>query len=245
MHGNAWSCVYTAWLQRNQSSSGNMRVNHCFSHGGGGGRLQPVLMRHPPAICQTLGGGEFGGGRLEGVCRGGGFGRVGGSQGGGACTRPTTTTCIPPGRIGGLGYGGIYVIIALSGLCQEESLQGPDDEREARTQKNFGTVGAMAPTPLSLKTRGGGGGAGGCCIQGPGPPRPPRGFPLHIIKYINRTIQMHLYSCTENLRPRRCVRKKCTHVVGTVGLWLLGRLCWCFVCWCFGCWCFGCWTSGT
>ena len=42
--------------------------------------------------------------------------------------------------------------------------------------KNFGAVGAMAPTPLSLKTpRGGGGGlgAGGCRIQGPGLPPPP------------------------------------------------------------------------
>ena len=36
-------------------------------------------------------------------------------------------------------------------------------------KKNFGAVGAMAPTPLSLKTRGGGGGAGGCHKQGPGP----------------------------------------------------------------------------
>ena len=42
-------------------------------------------------------------------------------------------------------------------------------------QKKFGAIGAMAPTPLSLKTpgRGGGGGAGGCRIQGPGPPPPP------------------------------------------------------------------------
>ena len=44
-------------------------------------------------------------------------------------------------------------------------------------QKNFGAVGAMAPTPLSLKTRGGGGGrgAGGSCILGPGPAAPPWG----------------------------------------------------------------------
>ena len=42
-------------------------------------------------------------------------------------------------------------------------------------QKNFGAIGALASTPLSLKTQGGGGegGAGGCRIQGPGPAAPP------------------------------------------------------------------------
>ena len=42
-------------------------------------------------------------------------------------------------------------------------------------QKNFGAVGAMAPTPLSLKT------PGGDRIQGPGPaaPPPPMGDSLH------------------------------------------------------------------
>ena len=35
--------------------------------------------------------------------------------------------------------------------------------------------GAMAPTPLSFKTRGGGG--GGCRVQGPGPTAPPGGGP--------------------------------------------------------------------
>ena len=38
-------------------------------------------------------------------------------------------------------------------------------------KKKFGAVGAMAPTPLSLKTWGGGG--QGCCMQGPGPASPP------------------------------------------------------------------------
>ena len=41
-------------------------------------------------------------------------------------------------------------------------------------KKNFGAIGTMAPTPLSLKTRGGGGGGlGGCRIQGLGPAAPP------------------------------------------------------------------------
>ena len=40
-------------------------------------------------------------------------------------------------------------------------------------QKNFGAVGTMAPTPLSLEIPGGGGGgAGGCRIQGPDPAAP-------------------------------------------------------------------------
>ena len=41
-------------------------------------------------------------------------------------------------------------------------------------QKNFGAVGAMAPTPLSLKTRGGGGGLGGVAYKDWARP-PPRG----------------------------------------------------------------------
>ena len=46
------------------------------------------------------------------------------------------------------------------------SKHGWFDEMEACT-KNFGAVGTMALTPLSLKTWGG---AGGCRIQGPPPP---------------------------------------------------------------------------
>ena len=42
-------------------------------------------------------------------------------------------------------------------------------------QKNFGAVGAMAPTPLSLKTRGGGGGLGGVAYKDWARP-PPRAF---------------------------------------------------------------------
>ena len=41
-------------------------------------------------------------------------------------------------------------------------------------QKNFSAVGAMAPTPLSLKTRGGGGGLGGVAYKDWTRP-PPRG----------------------------------------------------------------------
>ena len=41
-------------------------------------------------------------------------------------------------------------------------------------QKNFSAVGAMAPTPLSLKTQGGGGGLGGVAYKDRARP-PPRG----------------------------------------------------------------------
>ena len=39
-------------------------------------------------------------------------------------------------------------------------------------QKNFGAVGAMAPTPLSLKTQGGGEGGGGVAYKDRGRPPP-------------------------------------------------------------------------
>ena len=48
-------------------------------------------------------------------------------------------------------------------------------------KKNFGAIGAMAPTPLSLKTRGGGGGGGwgGVAYKDRArPPPPPRGRSL-------------------------------------------------------------------
>ena len=79
-----------------------------------GGRLQPVLMRPTPQLSVKTRGGGGGGGGGQGVVLGGGqLGGVGGgfwpwggvSQGGGACARPTITTCIPPGGCvsGGLG----------------------------------------------------------------------------------------------------------------------------------------------
>ena len=48
--------------------------------GGGGGQLQPVLMRRPPQLSVKTWGGQFVGGRLEGV---GGGGSAGGCGGGG------------------------------------------------------------------------------------------------------------------------------------------------------------------
>ena len=149
--------------------------------GGGGATTTGPDATPPRAICQNLRGGGGaggpvgGGGRLEGVggvrCWGGG------SQGGGAYARPTTTKCIPAGGMcvwGGFGE-------AAGGCCEAGAADGQVCPQMGRcvhsgcgdlhfatnemdglmkgkhAQKNFGAVGAMAPTPLSLKTQGGGG----------------------------------------------------------------------------------------
>ena len=122
-------------------------------------------MRQPPQLSvKTWGGGgglrgQFGGGRLKrggGQLEDGGGGSAagGGSQGGGGggLCGPTTTTCIPPGGMcvpGVWGYGGMYVIIALSCLCREQSLKG-------RRWPLAG--GATAPDDYLSKPGGGGGG---------------------------------------------------------------------------------------
>ena len=71
----------------------------------------------------------------------------------------------------------MHAIIAISRLCQEESLKGLKDQRYSTPlneawDKKFGAVGGMAPTPLSFKTPGGGGGLGGVAYKDcPPPPR--------------------------------------------------------------------------
>ena len=139
-----------------------------------GGRLQPVLIRPTPWLSfKTCGGGGRGGG--GGGSAGGCGGGTGGSAGGGG---------VP--KVGGLrathyyhmhtswgdvclgvwGYGGMYVIIALSHLCQEESLKG---RRGKHAQKRLSAVGTMPPNPLSRAE----GGLRGGRIQGPSPAAPP------------------------------------------------------------------------
>ena len=104
-------------LDRNKSQTFELQLGQISTHtlppvGIPGGRLQPVLMRHPPQLSvKTRGGG--GGGKGVDLGRGVGWGAVGGgfrlggggSQGGGACARPTTTTCIPPGGCVSGGWG--------------------------------------------------------------------------------------------------------------------------------------------
>ena len=73
----------------------------CTGREHGGGRLQPVLMRHPPhkPSVKTWAGGSFflgGGGRLEGV--GGGGGRPWGGGGGGLLHTRTGPGRPPRGR---------------------------------------------------------------------------------------------------------------------------------------------------
>ena len=81
--------------------------------------------------------------------------------------------------LGVWGYGGVYAIIALSCPCREERLIGRcvAPLPPAPHVKKGGAVGAMPPSPLSLKTRGVGGGAlgGGGSHTGTGPGRPPGG----------------------------------------------------------------------
>ena len=77
--------------------------------------------------------------------------------------------------LGAWGYRGMHAIIALSRLCREESLK---DQRHSipfnsARNKKFGAVGAVAPEPVSFKTRGGGGWGLGGRTQGPGPATPP------------------------------------------------------------------------
>ena len=88
------------------------------------GRLQLVPMRHPPPpsyLPKLAGGG--GGGRREGG--GGGYWQLG--RGGGVHAthyyHMHTSRACP----GAWGYTGMYAIIAISCLCQEESLKGLKD----------------------------------------------------------------------------------------------------------------------
>ena len=55
----------------------------------------------------------------------------------------------------------MYALIAISWLCQEESLRGLKDQRHSAPfnqtwDKKIGAVGPLAPAPLSFKTRGAG-----------------------------------------------------------------------------------------
>ena len=82
----------------------------CFVSHPGGGQLQPVRMRPTPQLSVKICGGA-GGGEVGGRVGGGGDWQLsrGGSQGGGGCARPTTTTCIPQGCVCAWGHGGIEV----------------------------------------------------------------------------------------------------------------------------------------
>ena len=80
------------------------------------------------------------------------------------------------GRCVHSGCGDLH--FATNDICSAPRLANLDGLMKGKhAQKNFGTVGAMAPTPLSLKTRGeggeGGGGLGGVAYKDRARPPPP------------------------------------------------------------------------
>ena len=131
---------------------------------------------NPPAsyLSKLAGGGGLGqgGGRRKGggevlVAQGGGSEEGGGLRATHYCHMHTSRVCV---CLGAWGYRGMYAIIAISRFCREESLKGLKDQRHSTPfnkawDKKFGAVGAMAPAPLSFKTRGGGAGGGGVAYK--------------------------------------------------------------------------------
>ena len=101
---------------------------HCAETGHGGATTTSPDVTPPPAICENLGGGAVWGGRLEGVE--GGVRPWGGGGGVPQLGRLRAShyyhmhTSREEVCLGVWGYEGIYVIIALSHLCREESLKG-------------------------------------------------------------------------------------------------------------------------
>ena len=90
---------------------------------GGGATTTGPDATPPPAICQNLQGGGGVSGRVGG---GGGIGSLAGGGGGLRATHyyhmHTSRGCL-----GAWGYRGMYAIIVISCLCQEESLKGLKD----------------------------------------------------------------------------------------------------------------------
>ena len=143
-----------------------------------GGRPQLVLMRHPPpAICQNLpgGGGSSwgggGGGRRESGWVGGGLAAW--PRGGGLRATRYYHMHTSRGCLGAWGYRGMYAIIAISCLCQEESLKGLKDSRHSTpSQLSMGPKnwrlwrhGPRTAIFQNWGGRGGGGGLGGVAYK--------------------------------------------------------------------------------
>ena len=95
------------------------------------------------------------------------------------------------------------------------SKHGWFDEREAST-KNFGAVGAMAPTPLSLKPPGGGEGGWGASHTRTGPGRPPPWLTLLIFGNIR------IHSEYSELAGPALIRKY-SEIFGNIGLRMSGK----------------------
>ena len=99
---------------------------------GGGGELQPVL--HAPSYLPKLGGKGAVGAAGGGGWREGGEGGVLEARPGGAACDPLLPHAYLKGVcvcLGAWGERGMYAIIAISGLCREESLKGLKDQRHS------------------------------------------------------------------------------------------------------------------
>ena len=130
-----------------------------WCRGGGGGRLQPVLMRDLPQLSvKTCG---------EGV-----GGRVGGGGGLHATHyhhMHTSRVCV---CLGAWGYGGMYGIIAIV-FARKKVLRVVRTKGIVPLSTEHGTKNGTH-TAIFQNARGGGGGLGG--VAGPGPAAPPRGL---------------------------------------------------------------------
>ena len=98
--------------------------------GGTGAQLQSVRMRpYPQLSVKTCRGGELGRGGVLAAQPGGGPKRGGGGL---RATHyyhmHTSRVCV---CLGAWGYRGMYALIAISRLCQEESLKGLKDQRHS------------------------------------------------------------------------------------------------------------------
>ena len=121
----------------------------CLACTHGGATTMRPDATHPPAICQNLlrVGGLVGGGGVGGRV-GGGYWRLGwgGGQGG----------------VGGWSLAGHALSEARFGSRTSRTRrEGRVAPSTKHAKKDVGAIGALAPAPLSLKTRGRGGGAGG------------------------------------------------------------------------------------
>ena len=106
-----------------------------------------------------MGGGGWWGGKGGGVIGSSAAGRGFPRGGGGLRTNHYYHMHTSRGDVCLGAYRGMCAIIALSRLCQDESLSGLKDQRHSNPfnsacNKKFGAVSAMAPAPLSFKTRG-------------------------------------------------------------------------------------------
>ena len=112
----------------------------------------------------------------------------------------------------------MYAITAITCLCREERHSTPLNEA---WDKKFNAVGAMAPTPLFFKTRGGGGGLGDVAYKDRAQPRPPGeewSLPSSFLLQCERTHPQHPKVPTRLLPP------PISHIEAEVSILFLGKM---------------------